>query len=139
MASFRDELPRLFPADERARKLADNSFLLSEFLERENWQPPPLPRRLMVQTHCHHHASLDVDAEKKQLQRLNATVDWLDAGCCGMAGSFGFRASSYELSQTIAEQSLLPAVRAADASTVIVAHGVTWCGPKIGRATDRNT
>src|SRR3546814_13850313 len=56
MASFRDELPRLFPADERARKLADNSFLLSEFLERENWQPPPLPRRLMVQTHCHHHA-----------------------------------------------------------------------------------
>src|SRR3546814_4542490 len=36
MASFRDELPRLFPADERARKLADNSFLLSEFLEREN-------------------------------------------------------------------------------------------------------
>src|SRR3546814_3792194 len=81
---FRDELPRLFPADERARKLADNSFLLSEFLERENWQPPPLPRRLMVQTHCHHHASLDVDAEKKQLQRLNATVDWLDAGCCGM-------------------------------------------------------
>src|SRR3546814_20167850 len=83
MACFRDELPRLFPADERARKLADNSFLLSEFLERENWQPPPLPRRLMVQTHCHHHASLDVDAEKKQLQRLNATVDWLDAGCCG--------------------------------------------------------
>src|SRR3546814_9104016 len=80
MACFRDELPRLFPADERARKLADNSFLLSEFLERENWQPPPLPRRLMVQTHCHHHASLDVDAEKKQLQRLNATVDWLDAG-----------------------------------------------------------
>src|SRR3546814_3419674 len=48
------------------------------------------------------------------LQRLNATVDWLDAGCCGMAGSFGFRASSYELSQTIAEQSLLPAVRAAE-------------------------
>src|SRR3546814_6709847 len=117
MASFRDELPRLFPADERARKLADNSFLLSEFLERENWQPPPLPRRLMVQTHCHHHASLDVDAEKKQLQRLNATVDWLDAGCCGMAGSFGFRASSYELSKTIAAQSMLPAVRPADDRT----------------------
>src|SRR3546814_17857896 len=77
----------------------------------------------MVQTHCHHHASLDVDAEKKQLQRLNATVDWLDAGCCGMAGSFGFRASSYELSQTIAEQSLLPTVRAADDSTVLVPTG----------------
>src|SRR3546814_18645465 len=88
MASFRDELPRLFPADERARKLADNSFLLSEFLERENWQPPPLPRRLMVQTHCPHHASLDVDAEQKQLHRLNATVDLPAAGPCGLTCRF---------------------------------------------------
>src|SRR3546814_12938713 len=106
MASFRDELPRLFPADERARKLADNSFLLSEFLERENWQPPPLPRRLMVQTHCHHHATPDVDAAKKQLQRPNPPVDWLDAGCCGMAGGFGFRASSYELLSKIGSRSV---------------------------------
>lgn len=137
MASFRDELPRLFPADERARKLADNSFLLSEFLERENWQPPPLPRRLMVQAHCHHHASLDIDAEKKQLQRLGATVDWLDAGCCGMAGSFGFRASSYELSQTIGELSLLPAVRAADEATVIVANGFS-CREQIRQGSGRH-
>ncbi|WP_206675453.1 FAD-binding and (Fe-S)-binding domain-containing protein [Solimonas terrae] len=136
IASFRDELPQLFPGDGRARRLADNSFLLSEFLDRAHYQPPPLPRRLIVQAHCHHHASLDVEAEKRQLQKLGATVDWLDAGCCGMAGSFGFRASSHVLSQTIGEQQLLPAIRAADADTVIVANGFS-CREQILQGTGR--
>jgi Fe-S oxidoreductase len=136
LASFRDELPQLFPGDERAQRLATQSFLLSEFLEREHWQPPPLPRRLLVQAHCHHHASLDTDAEKRQLARLDAHVEWLDAGCCGMAGSFGFRASSYALSQTIGELALLPAVRDADTATLIVANGFS-CREQIAQGCGR--
>ncbi|NKF24405.1 FAD-binding protein [Solimonas sp. C16B3] len=136
IASFRDELPRLFPADERARRLAAQSLLLSEFLDGIGWEPPPFTHSLVVQAHCHHHASLDVDAERRLLERLGGRINWLDGGCCGMAGSFGFRASTYALSQTIGEHAVLPAVRAASHDTIVLANGFS-CREQISQGTGR--
>ncbi|MBV8062498.1 MAG: FAD-binding oxidoreductase [Nevskia sp.] len=136
IASFRDELPQLFPADERAQYLRRNAFLLGEFLERGGWQPPSLPRPALVHEHCHHHASLGVEAERAMLRRLGLRLTFPDAGCCGMAGSFGFNARHYALSQRIGELALLPAVRAAPAEALIVANGFS-CREQIGQNTGR--
>ncbi len=57
------------------------------------------------------------------LRQAGATVEMIEAGCCGMAGPFGFEADKFEVSKTIAEQGLLPAVRTAAAETIVVADG----------------
>ena len=66
----------------------------------------------------------------------NAEVIDLDAGCCGMAGSFGYEMEHYEVSRLVGEQRLLPAVRQADPETVIVAPGFS-CRLQIRHFTGR--
>jgi Fe-S oxidoreductase len=92
----------------------------------------------MVQIHCHHHAVLDPDAERKLLARLGVEADILPSGCCGMAGSFGFEAGKYTVSQQIAAQGLLPALAAAPADTPVLADGFS-CREQIEQATGRRT
>jgi Fe-S oxidoreductase len=65
---------------------------------------------------------------------VNATL--LDAGCCGMAGAFGFEADHYEVSVRIGERVLLPAVRAASDATLVVADGFS-CREQIAQLTGR--
>lgn len=136
VASFRDELPELFNADERAHYLADNTYLLSEFLRREGYHPPRLSRRALVHLHCHQYASLHADADRIMLQRMGVDHRVLDAGCCGMAGSFGFDAEKYAISLRIGEQQLLPSVRNTPTDTLIITNGFS-CKEQITQATGR--
>ena len=136
VAAFRDELTNLFPHDDDVRRLAAQTLLLSEFLERQNYQPPPLTDVAIVHGHCHHKAVLGMDAEVALLQRLGVEHEVLDSGCCGMAGSFGFAADHYEISQRVGERVLLPAVRAADSAHRIVTDGFS-CREQIEQSTDR--
>ena len=136
VASFRDELPNLFPGDERAHWLSRNTFLLSEFLDRIGYAPPTLKRKALVHAHCHHHAVIGTDAEKHLLDKLGMDAEFLDAGCCGMAGSFGFDARHADVSRAIGELQLLPAVRAASADTLIITNGFS-CRQQIAQCTGR--
>jgi Fe-S oxidoreductase len=68
----------------------------------------------------------------------NYTVEEVDSGCCGMAGTFGYEAEHYEISRQMAERRLLPAVRAADADTIIVAAGLS-CRQQIGHGEGART
>src|SRR5699024_12220253 len=70
ISSFRDELPALFPSDERAHWLARHSYLLSGFLDRIGYAPPRLDRKVLVHAHCHHHAVIGVESEKNMLDAL---------------------------------------------------------------------
>jgi FAD/FMN-containing dehydrogenase/Fe-S oxidoreductase len=79
--------------------------------------------RAIVQTHCHQYAELGFDADRELLAKSGVAAEVLDAGCCGLAGNFGFERGHYEVSMAVAEQGLLPAVRAADAGTAVVADG----------------
>ncbi|MGE5523818.1 MAG: FAD-binding and (Fe-S)-binding domain-containing protein [Rhodospirillaceae bacterium] len=135
---FREELPNLFPFDEQAKRLSRQTLLLSEFLMRKAPRFPfgQLARRALVQAHCHHAAVLGMDAERETLARLGLDFRVLDSGCCGMAGSYGFERSKYEVSMRCAERVLLPAVRAADDETLIVADGFS-CREQIVQATRR--
>jgi hypothetical protein len=72
------------------------------------------------------------------LRQAGATVELIEAGCCGMAGPFGFEADKFEVSKTIANQGLLPAVQAAGSMTIIVADGFS-CREQIAQCTDRHS
>ena len=136
VAAFRDELLNLFPDDDDARRLADQTLTLGEFLDRVDATLPPLHRKAMVQRHCHHRAVMGFDAEQRVLDRLGLDWEVLDSGCCGMAGSFGFEREKYDVSMAAGERVLLPAVREAPEHTVILADGYS-CREQIVQGTGR--
>jgi FAD/FMN-containing dehydrogenase/Fe-S oxidoreductase len=136
VAAFRDELVGLFPNDEDAVRLAKQTFMLSEFLDHEGFQPPPLRRRAVVHGHCHQKSVMTMRSEEAILQALELDYQLLDSGCCGMAGSFGFESQKYELSVNAGERVLLPAIRAAPADTLIIASGFS-CHEQIVQLTGR--
>jgi len=136
VATFRDELTNLFPNDEDAKRLSQQTYLFSEFLEHENYEPPQLQRKAVVHGHCHHKAIMHMDAEVALFKKMGLDYDLLDSGCCGMAGSFGFEAEKYEVSIGAGERVLLPAVREAAKETLIIADGFS-CREQIQQTTDR--
>jgi FAD/FMN-containing dehydrogenase/Fe-S oxidoreductase len=138
VAVFRDELTNLFPHDERARRLKKQTFVFSEFLEKKatHFQLPQLQSKAVVHMHCHHKAILRTGPEEAILKKLGLDYKMLDSGCCGMAGSFGFEKEHYEVSIASGERVLLPAVREADQSTLILTNGFS-CREQIAQTTNR--
>jgi FAD/FMN-containing dehydrogenase/Fe-S oxidoreductase len=138
---FRDELVNLLPRRADAHRLSNQTFLLSEFLAAR--APEALAgrlagRRALVFDHCHHKSVLGTDAERSVLDASGLEYEALDdAGCCGMAGSFGFEASHYDVSMAVGERALLPAVRATDPATTVIADGFS-CREQITQATGRS-
>ncbi len=135
-AVFRDELLELLPSNEDARRLNQQTFLLSELLERADYEPPPLRRRAVVHGHCHQKAIFGMDEEQAVLDKLGLEFELLDSGCCGMAGAFGFAKDHYDVSIACGERVLLPAVRAAANETLIVSDGFS-CREQIVQTTGR--
>src|SRR6185436_15133837 len=86
--------------------------------------------------HCHQRALFGIDADRRAFEALGVEAEIPDAGCCGMAGSFGFEKSHFDVSRAIGERVLFPAVRAAPADTVIVSDGFS-CREQISQATGR--
>lgn len=124
-AVFRNDLPDLLAGNEDARRLAKQTVTVGELLRDRapDWEPPHLGGTALLQPHCHQHAVLDVTADRAALDRTGVHTDVLDAGCCGLAGNFGFEHGHYDISVACAEDKLLPAVRAADPDTLLVADG----------------
>jgi FAD/FMN-containing dehydrogenase/Fe-S oxidoreductase len=141
VAVFRDELTNLFPHDARAQALSKQTFLLSEFLE-QKLSPgatlPQLNRKAVLHGHCHHKSIMKMTAEESLLRRLGIDFQSPAPGCCGMAGSFGFHPEHYEISQTIGELELLPAVRQAPDDWLIIADGFS-CREQIAQSTTRHS
>jgi Fe-S oxidoreductase len=137
-AVFRDELRNLFPQDAGAKRLANQMFLLSEFLEQKatHYQPPKLQKKAIVHGHCHHKAIMKMKDEEAVLSKLGLDFHVPDSGCCGMAGAFGFEKDHYDISIKAGERILLPAVRKADEGTFIIADGFS-CREQIEQTTTR--
>jgi FAD/FMN-containing dehydrogenase/Fe-S oxidoreductase len=125
-AVFRSDAPELMPDDQDAQRLAEQTRTFAEFLLHHapaDWRPPTLSRTALVQTHCHQHAVLKDDADRELMRRMGLDADVLDEGCCGLAGNFGFEQGHYELSMEIGELGVLPAVRGAAPSSLVLADG----------------
>ncbi|HEV8610706.1 MAG TPA: FAD-linked oxidase C-terminal domain-containing protein [Thermoanaerobaculia bacterium] len=137
-AVFKDELPELFPRDERAERLSERTALLGSFLEAQapGWTVPTFSRRALLQFHCHQRALFGIDADRRLLSRMGVEAAVPDAGCCGMAGAFGFEKSRYAVSAAIGERVLLPEVRRASPETLLIADGFS-CREQIAQGTGR--
>ena len=135
-AVFRDEMGELMPGDEQAKRLAKQTFVLSEFLMDRGYPFPRLERAALVHGHCHHKAVLGFDKEQDALKRMGIEAKVLDSGCCGMAGSFGFERDHYGISMKAGDRVLLPAVRTAPRDTLILADGFS-CRTQIEQGTGR--
>jgi len=143
LSAVREDAPALLrgEAQRKARVVASACVLFEEYLERE-WQAgkaalplTPGPSRVLLHGHCHQKAMGLAPAARALLSRIpGATVVDLDAGCCGMAGSFGYAREHYDVSRAIGERKLLPAARAMTADTVLVAAG-TSCREQVRHFT----
>jgi Fe-S oxidoreductase len=124
-AVFRADAYDLFPDDEDVQRLRNQTVTLAELLDRHTpgWQPPSVPGTALIQTHCHQHAVVGVTADESLLRKAGVNARFLDTGCCGLAGNFGFEQGHYEVSEACAERALLPALRDAAADDVILADG----------------
>jgi FAD/FMN-containing dehydrogenase/Fe-S oxidoreductase len=131
-AVLRSDLVELLPGDERAVAIAANTHTLAELLSAPeplgpgaDWVRPDLSGvELVVQPHCHHHSVMGFGADEALLTEWGATTTVL-AGCCGLAGNFGMERGHYEVSVAVAENALLPALRAASPQTVFLADGLS--------------
>src|SRR5262249_26824874 len=139
---FRDEIPAMLKNDV-AREVAASAFTFEEFLARESAAGRlklPLKKiadRALVHGHCHQKA-FDAFGVVEQVLKLipDLKVEPIESSCCGMAGAFGFASDTIDASLAMGELSLLPAVRKADADTIIVADG-TSCRHQIHDGTGR--
>jgi Fe-S oxidoreductase len=124
-AVFRADAPELLCDDHDVLRLRDHTVTLAELLTHHTpgWEPPSIRRRVIVQTHCHHHAVMHFDDDRELLRSTGCDLDVLDSGCCGLAGNFGFERGHYDVSVACAERVLLPAVRNADPRDVVLADG----------------
>ncbi|WP_432994534.1 FAD-binding and (Fe-S)-binding domain-containing protein [Dactylosporangium sp. CA-233914] len=125
-AVFRSDLGELFGRDQDADRLARQTATLAELLtDRAPDFAPQLPGgpEAIVQRHCHQHAVLGADADRRVMAAIGVRAEDLDSGCCGLAGNFGMTEGHREVSLACAEQALLPAVRTADTGTLVVADG----------------
>ncbi len=139
VAVFRDELHNLFPHDEQATRLSKQVFTLGEFLEKKapDFKIPQLKQKAIVHGHCHHRSIMKMDCEKKVLDESGLDYEILPTTCCGMAGYFGYeKGQHYDVSIKAGEQLLLPKVREADDTTIIISDGFS-CREQIEQETDR--
>ena len=146
LLTLRDEFKSMFPGEETER-LAANAFLFEEFLVREKLAGRFDPAKLELQPlkqktallhgHCHQKAFGQMSAVEEVLAwipELKTTT--IESSCCGMAGAFGYEAAHIEVSMTMGNLSLLPAVRSADVDTLIIADG-TSCRHQIADGASR--
>jgi len=121
---FRDELLNLFPHDEDARRLAGQFKTLGEVLvATDGWTPPRLGRKALVHMHCHQRAVLNPGAEEKLLKAMGLELVRNPAGCCGVAGAFGYETDHYDVAMKIGEHDLLPLVRKQGADVLMISDG----------------
>jgi Fe-S oxidoreductase/FAD/FMN-containing dehydrogenase len=125
VAVFKDELTKLWPMNQDAKRLKGQTFHFGEFLTTQagGWEPPHLHRKALLHGHCHQRATGGTAPDKDLLERMGVEVEELDAGCCGMAGGWGYERGHYDVSMACGERVLLPKVREAPRDTLIVTDG----------------
>ena len=124
-AVFRSDARERMPGNRDLQRLRQQTVTLAELLtdHTDGWQPPHLDGKAIAQTHCHQQPIMGYDPDQALLRAAGIDLDVLDAGCCGLAGNFGFEAGHYDVSRACGERVLLPAVRDAAADTLMLADG----------------
>jgi FAD/FMN-containing dehydrogenase/Fe-S oxidoreductase len=147
-ASFKDELSNLMPNSEDAKRLQSLTFTLADFLRNKapNYTIPQMRRKALLHGHCHQKALDSLNdkefgmlfAEKEVFSKMGLEHRNPEAGCCGMAGAFGYEKTNdhYQVGVAVGERALLPQVRDAGSDEIIIADGFS-CQEQIQQQTDR--
>ncbi len=140
--SFSDDYVDLLDGDPRVKEVGESTMLIEEFVlhaidQGAVLELDALPSKVLYHGHCHRKALVGTGTALEVLRSIPGwEVEETKAGCCGMAGSFGFEKEHYDLSISVGEQVLFPAVRAAPEDTILVADGVS-CRQQIEHGTGR--
>jgi Fe-S oxidoreductase len=142
-AALVDDLPDLIDDEALGRRTREGILMIDQFVAREVAAGRIAPRfvspvgSVLVHGHCHQKAIFGTETMMDTLRRVpDLEAREIDAGCCGMAGSFGYEREHYDLSMTIGEDRLFPAIRSLGAETAVVACGFS-CRHQIAHATGR--
>jgi Fe-S oxidoreductase len=128
LSAVKEDAPSLLRGDQqqKARVVAKACRLFEEFAAQFDWPLRAGPPKLLLHGHCHQKSMGLVPATAALLSRIpSCSVVDIDAGCCGMAGSFGYIKGHYDVSSIIANRRLLPAVKAMKSGEVLVAPGTS--------------
>jgi len=140
-SALTDDLPDLIDDEQLGRRIKQNVLMIDEFLAGEvrsgrlNCRFTSPFRRILIHGHCHQKSLYGTTYMKHLLDSVpGVSVEEVDSGCCGMAGSFGYEKEHYDSSMEIGEQRLFPAIRNRQAGTAVVACGFS-CRHQIADGT----
>ncbi len=128
LSSIKEDAASLLRGEsqKKAQEVAKAALLFEEYAATLDLPLREGPKRILLHGHCHQKSMGLLDATKKLLAQVpNASVVDLDAGCCGMAGSFGYSADHYDVSVAIANRKLIPAAKSMQNGEVLVAPGTS--------------
>ncbi len=136
-----DDLPDLIDNEDLGNRIGENVMMIDDFLAKEVhsgnlkcYFTSPFDR-IIIHGHCHQKALFGTTSMKYLLDRVpEIGAHELDAGCCGMAGEFGYAKETYDISMRIGEERLFPAIRNREQGTAVVASGFS-CRTQIADAT----
>ena len=140
--SFKDDYVDLLGDDPKAKAIANSTLLIEEFFLRakaEGARPRfrATPGRVLLHGHCHQKALVGTRPAMEVLRSIpGCEPEEIPSGCCGMAGSFGFETEHYDISLSIGEQVLFPAIRSRSGEFQVVSDGVS-CRQQIEHGTGR--
>ncbi len=143
--TLRDEYRDLLPGDPDMEELAARAFMIDEFLAELDrtgdlgiaWSTTTGPE-VFYHGHCHQKALIGVGPSMAMLSTSGCRPKESGAGCCGMAGSFGYEAEHYDVSRKIGEERLFPAIEGTPMDVQISVAGVS-CRQQIEHFTERST
>ncbi|MEX5301662.1 FAD-binding and (Fe-S)-binding domain-containing protein [Kocuria sabuli] len=141
---LQDEITELLPDDPRARRVSELTTTIGAFAARHLAEGGPWPfqelateagpAEALCQVHCHQKSMLGYGPELEVLEKLGVDTAVVGGGCCGLAGNWGFEPGHYEVSQTLGERELFPAIRDAADGTIVLADGFS-CRTQIAQGT----
>jgi FAD/FMN-containing dehydrogenase/Fe-S oxidoreductase len=143
--TLRDEYKDLLPGDPDVEALAENSYMIDEFLAMLDksgdlgitWKESTGPE-VFYHGHCHQKALIGVGPSMEIMKAAGCRPTESGAGCCGMAGSFGYETEHYDVSRKIGEERLFPAIGETAMDVQISVAGVS-CRQQIEHFTERST
>ncbi len=143
--TLRDEYRDLLPADEDMEAVASQAFLLDEYLAKLHadgtlgitWKNSTGPE-VLFHGHCHQKALIGVGPSMAMLKEAGCRPTESGAGCCGMAGSFGYEEEHYENSRKVGEERLFPTIRETPTDVTLSVAGVS-CRQQIEHFTNRRS
>jgi Fe-S oxidoreductase len=143
--TLRDEYRDLLPRDDDRNAVASQSFMIDEFLAKLHadgtlgigWKDDTGPE-VLFHGHCHQKALIGVGPSMAMLTEGGCRPTESGAGCCGMAGSFGYEVEHYEISRKVGEERLFPTIRETPTNVTLSVAGVS-CRQQIEHFTNRRS